>query len=252
MTKISALVAARKNSKYLAKFLFGATQYTENKFDTEFLVMASEQDTWNRELFDYFQGQPGLDFFFEDRGLGRAGLHVYFNDLLEHATGDWIVYFCEDHFINPPVVGELEAPSHYWDTIVRRTIAEKNLDPRRPWVIVPKFDNAGTMNHIVSRGFVDLMGGVLGRHGWIDSYINDVLGGSGRGRYHDRVILLNEEIFHDFTHDHPSPMSDAHLQSVTSDAGLLLPKYDSDEVRQLIAADIAKFQEYIQSNERTR
>lgn len=243
---ISVLIAARKNSKYLAKFLFGLAANTQYPAGIQTLVMLNEDDTWNRELVHYFdlhQDFLPIEFHTENYGLGRAGLHVYFNDLLQHATGDWIIYFCEDHFIT----------MHGWDTYLQRVIAGITqqgdslnkpfpLDPSEPWIIVPKFDNAGSMNHIVSRGYIDALGGVLGRHGWIDSYIND-LSTQAWGRHPLRVLRMDKEIFHDFTHDDPSPMSDAHLQTIIGPEAAKLPKHGSQEYQILIEDDAERLRE---------
>ncbi len=233
--RISVLVSARKNSKYLSKFLFGYMANTHTRHDIH--IMLNKGDTWNDELVQFFSGWPyQMNFCREDLQLGRAGLHEYFNFLLVHATGDWIAYFCEDHFISMPA----------WDDYVRSYISGERksgdsagkkfpLDPNDVWVIVPKFDNCGAMNHIVSRGFIKAMGDKLGRHGWIDSYINELM-----ERMPDRVIRMDDETFHDFTHDQPSPMSDAHLQTVVSEKGKQLPPFESPEVRELITDDYGK------------
>lgn len=242
--KISVLVAARKNSKYLAKFMHGYFGKTDNQKDTEILVMLNADDTWNADLAHYYWDRSMAKFFSEDYKLGRAGLHQYFNDLLQHATGDWIVYFCEDHYITKPG----------WDTQVRRLISGANftgilsgrdfpLDPNEPWVIVPKFDNAGAMNHIVSRGFVKALGDKLGNHGWIDSYIND-LALAAWGKHGPRLIRMDQELFHDFTHDQPNPMSDAHLQSEITDAAKQLPKHGSEVYQHKVAMDAEKLKQF--------
>lgn len=226
MPTISVLVAARKNSKYLAKFLFGYFARTALVDQTEILVMGSSDDSWNEELRWHFEDR--VKFYGENKGLGRAGLHVYLNELLEHAHGDWIIYFCEDHFITMPD----------WDMLVRKIIVDRGLDHREPWCIIPKFDNCGAMNQIVSRGWLNAVGD-LGKHGWIDSYINDV-NAQAFGDISGRVIRMDDELFHDFTHDDPSPMSDAHMQSITSEEGKKLPPYGDDLVKELVRQDADK------------
>lgn len=249
--KISVLIAARKNSKYLAKFLMGFYTNTADIRNIEVLVMLNAHDTWNLDLVHFFENQmyPPIKFFYEDEGLGRAGLHEYFNILLKHATGDWIVYFCEDHYIIKDA----------WDLHVRKMIAgdlkvqtevgEANkhehgkLEPRKVWCLVPSFDNVGPMNHIISRGYLEAQGGILARHGNLDSYINDVT-----GRLRDRTLRFDsdEPLFHDFTHDQPSPMSDAAMQSVISNAGKLLPKYNNPIIAQWIDQDVTKLRQAIE------
>lgn len=245
--KISVLIAARKNSKYLAKFLHGLYMNTQRRDLIEVLVMLNAEDDWNNELVRFYEDHTDLDIRFmrENYGYGRAGLHYYLNDLYRESSGDWIVYFCEDHFIN--YMG--------WDMAVRKIIEgvttvkteigqiKKHdlgrLHPRKIWCIVPKFDNAGAMNQILSRAYCEAIGDKVGGHGWIDSYINDV-NRNVFGDFSDRVIRMDDAIFHDFTHDKPSPMSDAHLQSVTSPEGKRLPTYGSTVYKHAVAMDSNK------------
>jgi hypothetical protein len=241
--KISVLIAARKNSKYLSKFLFGLCARTDDFFDTEVLVMLNANDTWNKELVSFFEGTPNMQFYYEDRGLGRSGLHYYFNELYNEASGDWLIYFCEDHFIT----------MNNWDTYLRRQFNERGLDPREPWCLIPKFDNAGAMNQILSRGYCEAIGNKMGGHGWIDSYINDVNAVAFPGQDHPkRVIRLDHEMFHDFTHDHPSPMDESHMQSVLSPEGKALPKYDSPRVKTIINHDATGLAEAVAQIEAPR
>lgn len=230
--KLSVLVSARKNSKYLARFLFGYLDKTAKRSDIEVLVMLNEGDTWNRDLVAYFDGLYNIKFFYEDKKLGRAGLHEYFNDLYEQSKGKWIIYFCEDHLINTP----------NWDVKVRNLIINKNLSHNDIWCIVPKFDNAGAMNHILSRAFIECMGGYLARHGNLDSYINDVC----RELLDNRTIRMDDELFHDFTHDKPSPMSDAAMQGVVTEKAAAMPKYDNHEVTQMVIDDGEKLKRHLE------
>lgn len=240
--KIAVLVAARKNSKFLAKFLFGLFQNTDDPKALDIHIMLNAGDTWNDELVSMAErGEwpAKLNFYREDYQMGRAGLHVYFNDLIKNTKADWIAYFCEDHFIS----------RSGWDTYFRRLIAGASgqamierdfpLDPAEPWVVVPKFDNCGAMNHIVSRGFVEALDGKLGNHGWIDTYIND-LTVRAWGKHPTRLVRMDIEAFHDFTHDHPNPMSDAHLQSVLGPEAAKLPKHDSPEYWEQVESDVTK------------
>lgn len=239
---ITVLISARRNSKYLAKFLFGLLRTTTQLGRLDVRIVLNEHDRWNSELRDYFDsyvhptGHRPFTFYSENMQLGRAGLHEYFNLALEGAVGDWFIYFCEDHFIN----------SIGWDKLVRATISGEllhgdsfkkpfPLDPSEPWVIVPKFDNCGAMNHIVSGGFIKALGGRIGNHGWIDSYINDLM-----REFPDRVIRMDEALFHDFTHDHPSPMADSEVQALSTEKGKLLPVYEDQRVKKQIEADQIK------------
>lgn len=259
---ISVLVAARKNSKYLAKFLFGYFQNTIDTRNTEILVILNADDTWNKELVAHFT-PLGVKFSTEDYKLGRAGLAIYFDDLYKKSTGEWVIYFCEDHFII----------EYGWDRTVRQLIrgtlnAEKGspdqpdvlqntlgaLDPKKIWCLVPKFDNAGSMNQILSRPYIDTMG-TISRHGNLDSYINDVntevFGDTAirRPNYKsgDRVIRFDKALFHDFTHDRPTPMDDAHLQSVIGPEAKTMPKYDDPIITVWVAEDAAKIRAAIEA-----
>mgnify|MGYP001309640489 CR=1 FL=1 len=236
--KISVLVAARKDSKYLAKFLFGYFGRTDDWENTEILVMLNQHDTWNQELVGMFRKPPyNVQFFYEDYQLGRSGLHIYFNDLLKHATGQWIVYFCEDHFII----------YDGWDNRVRSELINRKANPQKAYVIVPVFDNAGAMNHIVSRGFVDAIGD-LGKHGWIDSYINGVMHRLFKEQPSERLIKnIDDPLFHDFTHDHPNPMEAGANQSPVNLDGQKLPKFDTDEVRIMIQQDADKLKKAMEA-----
>lgn len=226
---ISVLIAARKNSKYLAKFMHGLFTRTADFKKIEVFVMLNKNDTWNRELQAFYMAlsafYPGrIQFMEEDLKQGRAGLHNYFNQLAEYATGEWIVYFCEDHFII----------KNGWDDEIRKFADAKNADPDKIYSIIPKFDNVGAMNQIISRGFYVSLG-YVGRHGWIDSYLNDV----NKGLPTERVLKMDEELFHDFTHDKPSPMDESHVQSVSPDSldPKEFPKYDTPRVQRLVQED---------------
>lgn len=240
--KITVLLAARKNSKYLAKFLFGLYERTSDINRIEILCMAHEQDTWNQELFHFYGetiaglGIRPIKFRFENLGLGRAGLAEYYNILAKEAQGEWIIYFCEDHFINVP----------NWDIMIYEKIRQYELNPDHVSCLIPKFDNVGAMNQILSRGYVKALGGKLGRHGNIDSYINDLnrlaFGIAAERPNHkpgDRLIKFDDEMFHDFTHDVPSPMADSHMQSVISERGKRMPKYEDPVIMEYLTDDAA-------------
>jgi hypothetical protein len=259
---ITVLISARKNSKYLAKFFFGLFENTELYDNLDVRVIMNEHDTWNAELARYWDfsangwqhsdGQAWIRFYRENLRLGRAGLHEYFNLLLKDGhIGDWVIYFCEDHFIN-----DLH-PGKGWDAQLLDYAAGKlrsgdsegktfPLNPDDVWVIVPQFDNAGAMNHVLSRGFIRALGDKVGQHGWIDSYINDLM-----RDFPDRVIRVDEPWFHDFTHDKPSPMSDAHLQGTISTRGKNLPAYDSSVTRHRLELDKEAIKKAIEREERS-
>lgn len=82
------------------------------------------------------------------------------------------------------------------------------------------------------------MDGKISQHGNLDSYINKIADRLPR----QRVIRFNSEppMFHDFTHDNPSPMAAATKQSVSGPAAKLLPGFESDIIQAAIIADTEK------------
>lgn len=248
---ISVLVSARKNSKYLAKFLFGYFNNTKDLTNTELLVIFNANDEWNLDLIQFYQNhyKPAqIKFLPENLKLGRGGLHEYFNKLYKYSKNQWIIYFCEDHYI------------FYdgWDDYVRQIITGgsrsmqhktdgRQLNYQEPYCIIPKFDNVGAMNQILSRGYVEALGGVLGRHGWIDSYINDVNheafgveADRPNNKAGDRVIKMDDETFHDFTHDAPDPLDPINNITELSADAKAMPKYYEHSVRTLVLEDAKK------------
>ena len=198
--KLSVLVSARRDSKYLAKFLFAYFAHTDRAWDTEILVMLNQRDTWNVELIDHFAGM--VQFFKEDYNQGRAGLHNYYNELAKHATGDWIVYFCEDHLIT----------LHNWNRYILDEVEFLGLDPGQVWCLVPTLVNEGPLhkvNHVLSRGYYSALG-CISRSAWLDSYINDIT----ERIPSERTIVLPLPMIYDFSADDPSPMAEAAAQSV--------------------------------------
>lgn len=239
--QLTVLISARRNSKYLAKFLFGLAAYTSNPDNLEVMVMLNAHDDWNNELEKVASQDLGIKFFRENYRLGRAGLHEYFNTMLPTAKGDWFIYFCEDHFITTPgwdqyIMDHINGIASSGDSAGK----EFPLDPNKIWVLVPKFDNCGAMNHVVSKGFISALNGRIGNHGWIDSYINDLM-----HEFPDRTIRFDTALFHDFTHDQPNPMSDAHMQAVDPAKGQALPGYEDPLTKRQLKKDMAKIAELI-------
>lgn len=224
------MVSARRDSKYLANFITGFLTHRADK-KTMLYVMVNKNDTWNADLIDWFDETNGIRFFGEDYGYGRAGLHIYFNKLYHYTHDpDWLIYFCEDHqFILPG-----------WDKVVLDKIKELELDPEKPYCLIPKFDNVGAMNQILSRGYIKALGGVLGYHGNIDSYINDVNRSLGGLVERKAVIRFDEEMFHDYTHDKPIPVENPVYPAPNADK---LPKYNDHRVLEQIAKDSKKIKE---------
>lgn len=232
--KISVLVSARPDSKYLAKFLMGFYNYTSGKIAIEVLVMCSAKDTWNHDLFKMIGSINSwakmatipleVKFYFEDRNMGRHGLHLYFGDLAREATGQWLIYFCDDHFFAMPS----------WDKYVYKALIDQLFDHNKIWCLVPKFDNAGAMNHILSRGYYETLGH-LAQHGNLDSYINDIF-----KHFPERVYKFDDEMFHDFTHDPDVPQLHPPYEVAKA------VRYDHPDVERALAADVAKIKKAIE------
>lgn len=233
--KISVLLASRKNSKFLSKFIFNFLQNTHyfsqnpeiHLSSVELLVMCSEQDTWNRSLIEYVKEIPNISFFPENYRLGRSGLHIYYNELLQHATGDWIIYFCDDHCIT--VNG--------WDRYLLGYIEDKGIDHNKIYQIVPGWENAGSMNQMLSRGWVNALGNI-GRFGNIDSYNNFV----AERILKDRTHRPSEPLFYDFTHD-PKVMTPE--DNIVEGYSPLTESWESPEVQNRIIEDGKKLMEAI-------
>jgi hypothetical protein len=217
------------------------------RLNCEFLVMTSQHDTWNKDFIDFFEQYtatiekivgfaPPLKFYSEDLRLGRDGLHEYFNTLAKEARGEWLIYFCEDHYIKEPD----------WDETLIEYIESHDLNSEQIHVIVPKFDNAGAMNHMVSRGYYEVLES-MGRNGWIDSYINDVSANLPT----ERVHKIDHELFHDFTHDKPEPMDPINTKApVDAERVRMIPKKGTHEYDELVKVDRERLNHQIQRGRR--
>ena len=226
--KLSVLVASRKNSKFLAKFLFNFLEKTQlPPEEIEIFVMVSKQDDWNQELIKFVTRFCPIKFCFEDKKLGRSGLHLYYNEMLTETTGDWVIYFCDDHYI----------VRQGWDEYLMNFVDSCKLDPKRIYQVVPTWDNSGSMNQMLSRGYIDTLGNI-GRYGNIDSYNNHV----GAQMFKPRVIAAPEPIFHDFTGD-PEIMTEKHHEIEGYSPLPII--WGSEEMQGMIAEDAQKLRKAI-------
>ena len=224
---ISVLIASRKNSKFLAKLLFSLLNYSTSD-SIEVLCMYSAEDTWNKELIQFFSVYEDFSFYPESYGFGRAGLHLYFNELATHARGHWLIYFCDDHAVI----------YDGWDSYLLQSIEEKNVDYKKIYTISPRFDNTGAVNHVISRGYYDHMGS-LGQYGNIDSYLNFV----GEALPEDRHFYTDRALFHDFTVD--TDVLSIEQTIVTAKSDKIFPGWDSVEIQNMIKQDQEKIREGI-------
>jgi hypothetical protein len=187
--KLSILCPSRPNSEYLSHFLFSVFTKTQHIRETEVLVMLNKKEKWNLELVKFFEGK--VSFFYEDSGLGRWGLHQYYNTLVKHAVGDWIALMCED----------FDIVMDGWDEFMYRSAAEKCRDPYKINVLLPRFvGSIGNVCQVLSRGYVEAVGGNLSEHSSIDSWINAIL-----DRFpENRKMECQQVMLDDYTHTVPS------------------------------------------------
>lgn len=112
--KMSILVAARRDSKYLAKFLIGCMLRTDDLKNTEILVMLNEHDTWNRDLVRMFSSAPWhVKFYFEDKGLKPCRPARILQRASEPCDRGLDKLLASDHYII----------MNSWDTFVGRMIS---------------------------------------------------------------------------------------------------------------------------------
>lgn len=217
--KISVLTLARKRSRFLSHFLFNFLNKTSNHENTELLIMASANDDWNHDLFEYFKKYPNIHFFFEDSKYGKKGRHLFFNELVKHSKGDWILHTCDDQtFI-----------TQNWDNIIRNFIVSNKIDSNKPNIVIPTFDNTGSVDHFVSRGYLNILNR-LGDHCNIDSWINDLGDRLPRSMIHNCYI----PIMHDHTTE-PEIFQPEYLLCDTSEGDKLnVPEWNSDIYKQNI------------------
>lgn len=181
--RISVLCASRPNSSYLANFIMGYFNTMKDTGNIELLVMLNKHDKWNKHVVKYFDGR--VKFFYEDSPHGRFDLHTYYTELLKHANGDWIMLACEDW----------DFLMDGWDNYIREVASSKGADSSKVWGMVPRFSNVGSVCQIMSRGYVNAVGGVLGHHYAIDSWINTVF-----GTMEERMVHFEKDMFIDYTH----------------------------------------------------
>lgn len=182
--KLSVIVSVRKNSKFISKLLHSIVAKTKNIKDIEVWMMTNINDTWNRDLFNQMGYTHGFKTLTEDYKYGRAGLHKYFEALLPHTTGEWVLYLCDDHDI--AVDG--------WDQKIFDLINTQQLDYNKIYQIVPHCVNTGSVIHILSRGWINTTH-EIGKHPNVDSYLNYV----AERLPVDRIHHIYEKIFIDYT-----------------------------------------------------
>lgn len=220
--KISQLLILRKNSKFFSKFLISWLKNTKNFNNVELLILANEEDTWNKDFFEYYQDK--ITVYHENLHYGKEGRAEFYNILAEMATGDFLWHMCDDHYIT----------KNGYDEYLMNYIIEKNIDPNKPNVIMPTVGNSGSISHILSRGYYKAVGS-LGRHGNIDSYINHMLEMS----FCPQIIHKpTEEILIDFTVD-PTIMTPEHSK-IDIDTSIVWSSWGSKDVIEMMIEDSKK------------
>lgn len=158
---ISILVNARKDSKFLAKFILAYVMHTKN-FDEVELIVFTPDGEWNKELFEYFKDY--IRVISDTTEIGRGGSHIHYLEAAKHAKGDWLWYMCDDQYLYDG-----------YDKYLVEYIQAQNLDPNKVNVVVPACENLGRVTHIISKKTFEIMG--FGNHGNVDSYFNETLEG---------------------------------------------------------------------------
>lgn len=182
--KLSVIVSVRKNSKFISKLLFSIVKKTKHPEDIEVLLMTNENDTWNKDMFEVMKTASNAKVFKENYKYGRAGLHKYFEALLPHTTGEWVLYLCDDHDI--AVDG--------WDQKIFDLINANQLDYNKIYQIVPHCVNTGSVIHILSRGWINTTH-EIGKHPNVDSYLNYV----AERLPTNRIYHVYDKLFIDYT-----------------------------------------------------
>lgn len=226
--KISVLVLARRRSRFLAHYILNFLNHTTDMENTELLVMASEDDDWNKDLIEFCSQYKNIKFFFENDRLGRHGRHIFFNRLAEKAEGEWILHTCDDQmFVRKG-----------WDNYVRDYVRDHSLDHNKVNILIPRFNNTGSVDHFVSRGYLNALG-MVGGYGNIDSWINNVL----EEIPSDRIKMMPDELMCDLT-VYPEILTPEYLKMDDSE-GRKLPAWDSEEVKEGIFQAQEKLKEAI-------
>jgi hypothetical protein len=159
--KISVLCPARPNSALLAHLVVRFLSTVKNHEDVNLIVMMNVADKWNKNIKRAFP-QRNVLFVEEDFKLGRQGLHVYYNELAKLTNAEWLMMVCEDH---DWVMDE-------WDQFMLDHL--KSVDCMKPNIFYPRFTNIGAVCPVLSRGYVNAVGGNLSAHYSFDSWINEV------------------------------------------------------------------------------
>jgi hypothetical protein len=228
--KISMLAPARPESKFLTHLVLAFLNKTKNFDDTELLIMPAKRNKWNDDMMQYIsRHEPSVKFIDEPEELGQRGHHVYMNELLKHAKGDWISNFCDD----------MDILLRDWDEVLRDFIRSKQLDPDKCWMLIPRFIVSGAVEHVLSRGWVDITG-----HNFMypngDSWLNGVMDATPEEFRQNRRLEIPNVMFEDFSHE-----PEYFPLFGTGEKGKTASREDwlGEEIQSAIKADAAKLWE---------
>lgn len=224
---ISMLLPVRKNSKFFSKWIITymahtrSLNYSFNPY-TELIIMASQEDTWNRDIFNYYH----LNVVYENKNVGHEGRYMFWNDMAKLAKGDWLWYVCDDHYLYDG-----------YDEKLHRFIEDNKISSKEINCIIPRVENSGWITHIISRKWYETLGH-FGLHGNIDSYINRTI----ERMIIRKIHLMNDPILYDYTLD--NPMTPEH-SSITIDKDFISYPFGSKEVEANIDDDARKLYQEI-------
>lgn len=193
--KISMLAPVRPESKWMSHLIMSFLTHTENLEDTELLLLPAKRNAWNKDLMEYIgKKEPAVKFIpepadFEE--LGQRGHHIFMNELSKHATGDWIFHFCDD----------MEILVRGWDEVVRAFVRQYHLNPSMCYMLIPRFKDAGAVEHILSRGWIEVTGCSFdypNGDSWLNTVIDSTIPEFNRSRL---LHIPRADMFKDYTRD---------------------------------------------------
>lgn len=161
--KVQLLVPVRKNSEYFAHFAAAFLTKTKDIANVGASFMMDAADTWNGDSLRLLACFQSLSFAVDSSGLGRWGLHIYYERLAQLKQADWYGLLCED----------FEFTMEGWDS---RLFGElHNVNMSKPHVYIPRMRSTGSVCHFLNRAWLERSGGIVSEHPSVDSYLNHVI-----------------------------------------------------------------------------
>ena len=196
--------------------------------------MASEGDEFNADLFKFFEETAEIypvKIFFENKKLGKYGRHIFFNELVKKATGDWILHTCDDQRFT----------MDEWDLYLRNYIIKEKIDSSKIHIINPLFNNTGWVDQMVSKPYLNVLGR-LGGYGNIDSWFGNIMENL---KETDRVHVTPDSLMTDLTL-YPEIYTPEYMQGDISE-GVKLPRWDTPNVQDDLKSEIEKLKGALQN-----